>query len=166
GGGQFGQNYALTGDLDKLPQTLRIEPGHAQSALAWVRGDRGGVAAALASGNVDFGHDLTLSLDTCVKGPGAAPAQQGDAVGPAAAKLAASEGPGGTLVVAIGPSGAAVIDAQHGSLVTAAGPTPPAGTPIAIAAADLDGDCDDDLVIVTNGAAPTVWIRDGQGFKD
>src|SRR5437868_3008984 len=41
-----------------------------------------------------------------------------------------------------------------------------AGNPIAIAAADLDGDCDDDLVIVTDGAAPTVWIRDGQGFKD
>jgi hypothetical protein len=165
GGGQFGQDYALTGDLAKLPQTLRVEPGHAGSALAWVRGDRGGVAAARASGKVDFAHDLTLSLDKCVKGPGHAPAQIGDAVGPAAAKLAASEGPGGTLVVAIGASGAVVIDAQNGALVTAAGPTPPAGNPIAIAAADLDGDCDDDLVIVTDGAAPTVWIRDGQGFK-
>ena len=166
GGGQFGQDYALTGDLGKLPQTLRVEPGHADSALAWVRGDRGGVAAARASGHVDFGHDLTLSLDTCVRGPGGAPAQQGDAVGPAAAKLAASEGPGGTLVVAIGASGAVVIDAHAGALVAAAGPTPPAGNPIAIAAADLDGDCDDDLVIVTDGAAPTVWIRDGQGFTD
>jgi len=166
GGGQFGQDYALTGDLGRLPQTLRVEAGHAGSALAWVRGDRGGVAAALASARTDFSRDLTLSLNTCVKGPGGAPAQQGDAVGPAAAKLAASEGPGGNLVVAIGPSGAAVIDAQHGALVTSAGPTPPAGNPIAIVAADLDGDCDDDLVIVTDGAPPTVWIRDGQGFKD
>ncbi|MEO6774957.1 MAG: VCBS repeat-containing protein [Kofleriaceae bacterium] len=166
GGGQFGQDYALTGELAKLPQTLRVEAGHAGSALAWVRGDRGGVAAARASAHVDFAHDVTLALDTCVKGPGRAPAQVGEAVGPAAAKLAASEGPGGTLVVAIGASGAVVIDAQHGALVATAAPPPPPGTPLAIVSADLDGDCDDDLVIVTDGAPPTVWIRDGQGFKD
>ncbi len=167
GGGQFGRNYALEGALGTLPQTLRVEAGTADHALAWVRGDRGGVPAALASAPIDFARDLTLSLDTCVVGPAAAPKVSGDPIGPGQARLAASEGQGGTLVVALGADGtAAVIDAAGGSLVATAAPPPPAGTPLAIVAGDLDGDCDDDLVIVTDAAAPTVWLRDGASFRD
>jgi hypothetical protein len=162
GGGQFGQAYPVT----TLPQSLRVEAGHAESALAWLRGDRGGVPAAFASTHIDFAHDVTLALPTCVVGPAAGPKVVGDPVGPASAKLAASEGLGGTLVVAIGATGASIIDARDGSLVATTAPAPPAGTPLAIISADLDGDCDDDLVIVTDGAAPTIWLRDGDGFTD
>ena len=161
-GGQYGRNYPI----DKLPQSLRIEPGKADTALAWVRADRGGVAVARAAGELDFAHDLTLALDACVKGPGSAPHVMGGPVGPANAKLAASEGRGGTLLVAIAADSATVIDAKSGALVTSAAPAPPAGKPLAIVSADLDGDCDDDLVIVTDGAAPTVWMRDGAGFAE
>lgn len=162
GGGQFGQSYPLA----TLPQSLRVEAGRANNALAWVRGDRGGVPAAFASTHIDFAHDVTLSLPTCVVGPAAGPKVMGDPIGPATAKLAASEGLGGTLVVAIGAAGASIIDARSGSLVATTAPAPPAGTPVAIIAADLDGDCDDDLVIVTDGAPPTIWLRDGDAFSD
>ena len=162
GGGQFGRAYPLA----TLPQSLRVEAGHADHALAWVRGDRGGVAAAFASAPLDFGHDVTLSLPSCVVGPAAGPKLIGDPVGPVGAKLAASEGLGGTLVVAIGPSGASIIDARDGALVAIDAPAPPTGTPLAVISADLDGDCDDDLVIVTDAAPPTIWIRDGDGFSD
>ncbi|MBA3394675.1 MAG: hypothetical protein H0T89_18660, partial [Deltaproteobacteria bacterium] len=37
-GGQFGRAYRLNGKLASLPQTLRLEPGGTDSALAWVRG--------------------------------------------------------------------------------------------------------------------------------
>ena len=53
-GGQFGSPYRLEGDLDHLPQTLRVEPGSASDAWAWVRGDRGGVPVARAAARVDF----------------------------------------------------------------------------------------------------------------
>lgn len=161
-GGQYGRNYPI----DKLPQSLRIEPGNADRALAWVRADRGGVPVARAAGELDFSSDLSLALDACVKGPGGAPKTMGAAAGPATAKLAASQGRGGTLVVAIGADGASVLDAKSGALVATAAPTPPPGVPRAIIATDLDGDCDDDLVIITDGAAPTVWMRDGAGFAE
>src|SRR5512140_796242 len=142
-GGQFGRAYRLEGALATLPQTLRVEAGGASSALAWVRGDRGGVPAALAARRTDFGADLTLALDRCVVGPAAAPAVVGDPVGPAGVRLVASEGPGGTRVVALSASATAVIDAAQGKLVSTAAPPPPVGTTIVDAiAADLDGDCD------------------------
>ena len=168
GGGHFGRWYRLEGKLGTLPQTLRIDPGSASSALAWVRGDRGGVPVALGAQHVDFNSDVTIALDQCVRGPAPPPLPVGDPVGPVSARLAASEGQGGTLVVAIGGADAEVLDARGGALVVtnAMLPVLPAGTPLAIAAADLDGDCDDDLVIATNGAPPEIWLRDRDTFTD
>ena len=93
---QFGRDYRL--DTRVLPQTLRVD-GPAET-LAWVRGDQGGVPAQLVAAPLD--GDTTLDLRACVKGPGAAPAAVGSAVGPASARLAASEGLRGTLVFAVG----------------------------------------------------------------
>ena len=39
-GGHFGRQYQLEGKLATLPQSLRVEPGGASAALAWVRGAR------------------------------------------------------------------------------------------------------------------------------
>ncbi|HUJ57042.1 MAG TPA: VCBS repeat-containing protein, partial [Kofleriaceae bacterium] len=165
-GGQFGRDYALTGKLASLPQTLRVDPGGVASATVWVRGDRGGVPAALAATRTDFGGDVTLSLDACVKGPAALPQAMGAPVGPGGALLAASEGAGGNVVLAIGASGAALIDARSGALVTADLPPLPVGKPVALVTADLDGDCDDDAIIATDGAAPEIWLRDHATFTD
>ena len=87
-------------------------------------------------------------------------------MGPGGARLAASHGAGGALVVAIAAAGgdAAVVDAAGGALVTGAAPAPPPGAVHALVAADLDGDCDDDLVIATAGGAPVIWRRDGAAF--
>jgi hypothetical protein len=168
GGGHFGRLYRLEGKLATLPQSLRVEPGSADRALAWVRGDRGGVPAALAAQHVDFGSDVTIALDACVRGPAGAPQPVGAAVGPANARLAASEGQGGTLVVAAAAGEIDVVDARGGKLVITSAklPAPPPGNPVALIAADLDGDCDDDLVIVTDGAPPELWWRKSDTFVD
>jgi VCBS repeat protein len=155
---QFGRNYRL--DTRMLPQTLRVDGPSA--TLAWVRGDQGGVPTQLVSAPLE--GDTTLDLRACVKGPGGAPAAVGAAVGPASARLAASEGLGGTLVVAVGAK-ASLIDAKsHALVATDLAMAPPPGNVTAVIAADVDGDCDDDLVIATDGAAPVVWIRDGATF--
>jgi hypothetical protein len=149
---QFGHAYPIA----SFPQTLRIEGP--SSALAWVTARQGGVATLLAHAPVDFSSDVTLDLPACVKGPGAAPAPVGTPVGPPNAKLAGSEGAGGTLVIASG----SVIDARSGALVaTDLGVT---GNVTAVVAADLDGDCDDDIVVATDAAGPQVFLRNGTSF--
>jgi hypothetical protein len=160
-GGQFGQVYRLEGR--SLPQTLRVSPGSASAAWAWVRGDRGGVPVLGAGHAISFAGDVTLGLPSCVTGPAGAAHMVGNAIGPAAAKLVASQGPGGTLVVAVTPGGSIVIDGHDGLTMTQ-GPVPPAGAPVAVITADLDGDCDDDLVIATDGAPPMVMRRDQGSF--
>ena len=162
-GGQFGRAYRLEGKLGSLPQTLRVEAGGADTAWAWVRADRGGVPAAVAGAMVDFSRDVALTLNRCVTGPGAGPSVIGDEAGPGSARLAASQGAGGTLVIAAGAT-VDVLDARSGSLVATAAPAPGAGAVVAILAVDLDGDCDDDLVLATAGAAPELWRREGTTF--
>jgi hypothetical protein len=150
----FGRNYRLEGKLATLPQTLRVDGPEA--ALAWVRADRGGVPTGVSAASVDFGGDVTLDLPACVKGPGAAPAPVGTPAGPPNALLAASEGAGGIVVVA----GTSILDAKGRALEARdLGVT---GTPVAVLAADLDGDCDDDLIIAAD--AVTVLLRDGTSF--
>ncbi|MGN6104566.1 MAG: FG-GAP-like repeat-containing protein, partial [Kofleriaceae bacterium] len=164
-GGQFGRAYRLEGALAALPQTLRVEAGGADSALAWVRGDRGGVPAIRAARSLDFGRDVSLELARCPRGSAGAPAVRGTPVGPANARLVASLGAGGTVIVAIGESGeSAVIDARGGALVATPGPTPPPGVVVAAIPIDLDGDCDDDLIVATSAAPPAIWRRDHHSF--
>ena len=100
-GGHLGQLYRLQGALATLPQTLRVDPGRADSAFLWVRGDRGGVPVTYASAKSDFGGDVRIALDRCPVGRAGAPAPMGNPVGPARARLVASHG-SGNLVVALG----------------------------------------------------------------
>src|SRR5690606_32153157 len=163
-GGHFGRLYQLKDKLATLPQTLRVEAGSADQALAWVRADRAGVPTLLASTSIDFTGDVTISLPKCQVGRGGAAGLRGDPAGPPSALLAASQGQGGAVVVAVAAGAASVLTAKGGVLVAAAAPEPPPGTPVAVIATDVDGDCDDDIVIATDGAAPLVWERDGMEF--
>lgn len=163
-GAAFGQLYHLEGELGALPQTLRIEPGDAEAAWAWVRADRGGAAVARRGAAVDFGPDVTLELARCEVGSGAAPSTVGDAVGPADARLVVSNGSGGQLVVALGAT-SSVVDATDGALIESAAP-PVIGAVRDAIAADLDGDCDDDLVIASADGPPVLWLRGGTGFLE
>ena len=163
-GGAFGRVYRLEGELASLPQTLAVEPGGASSAEAWVRGYRGGVEVASDRAAVDFGGDVDLRLDRCAPGASGAPAEV-DTAGPADARLAASVGRGGALVVALVPGGAAaVVDASGGSGGAALTATDLdlAGA-LGLLAADLDGDCDDDLVTFT-ATEVRLHRRDITGF--
>jgi hypothetical protein len=165
-GGHFGRAYRLEGKLNKLPQTLRVEAGGAESAYAWVRGDRGGTTALTIGASIDFSDDVTLSLDRCLQGRAGTPAPVGGPIGPAAARLAVSHGAGGTLVLAVAQGSAAALDAKGGSLTELPLPAPRTGKIVAVLAADLDGDCDDDAIIATDGAAPALWRRDGVTFTE
>lgn len=161
GGGAFGRPYRLEGTLASLPQTLRIEPGSADAAYAWVRADRGGVPVARAAARVDFDDDVALDLARCQRGVGGAPAQRGAPLGPPDARLASSQGPDGHVVAAVAAGVATLLDARDGALVEHELPQPPSGAIRDVIALDLDGDCDDDLAIVSDAVAPTLWRRDG-----
>jgi hypothetical protein len=161
-GGHLGQHYALTGELGTLPQTLRVVPGGASSAYLWVRGDRGGVPVAYAVVQTSFDDDVRIALDRCPVGRSGMPSPVGAPVGPANARLVVSHGPG-NLVVALGAE-SIVIDAAGDGLVAAAGPPLPAGNVVAAIAVDVDGDCDDDIIIATDAEAPIVWRRDHKNF--
>ncbi len=163
GGVAFGRRYTLAGELASLPQTLRVEPGDADNAWAWVRADRGGVPVARTGRRLDFTRGLGLVLDRCETGAGGEPSVVGDAVGPANARLVMSNGIGGELAIALGAE-PVVIDARDELSVTPAFALTGAVTDaIAI---DVDGDCDDDVVIATDAAAPVVWKREGKTFVD
>jgi hypothetical protein len=162
GGGHFGQTYAV----DKLPQTLRVEAGDADSALAWVRADRGGSPVLYRAAQINFGGDVTVALDKCQVGRSSTPAPRGSAIGPPGALIAASHGQGGTLVVAVAAGAASLVGVRNGALAGYESPAVPAGNPVALVTADLDGDCDDDAIIATDAAAPVVWIREGAKFRE
>lgn len=159
-GGMFGRRYALEGAIAQLPQTLLVEAGGADAAIAWVRGDRGGVPAAWASAAIDFGDDVTVGLATCVRGPGAAPVTRSSVTGPQDARLVATQGQGGTLVVAFGDTTAVALDANGATLEVR--PLAISGGAVAIAI-DIDADCDDDLA-VAGGGEIAIWRRDAMTF--
>ena len=162
-GGSTGRMYRYGTEFDRLPQTLLVDPGQADAALAWVRLDRGGVPALYGSARIDFSGDVSISFPSCAVGGSGAP-RPSALVGPPNALLAASYGQGGAVVVAVAPGEAVVLDAKGEQLVRLPAPVPPPGTPRAVIAADLDRDCDDDIIIATDGAPPQVWLRDGLTF--
>jgi FG-GAP-like repeat len=162
-GGHLGQLYRLSGELSTLPQTLRIQPGDADSAYLWVRGDLGGAPITYATVRTSFEGDARIALDRCAPARAGSPSVRGAAVGPADARLVVSHG-SGNLVVAFGAE-ATILDAKDDELaVIGTGPPLPAGNVVAVIAADIDGDCDDDLVIATDGEAPIVWRRNHRDF--
>ena len=160
-GGGFGAAYRLEGALAGLPQSLAVEAGGAASGEAWARGYLGGVAVARDRAVIDFGGDVELRLDRCGAGRADAPEVAGVA-GPADARVVASTGRGGTFVVAVGGGAAAIVDASGGALgVRDVGVAGAAG----VVALDVDGDCDDDLVVWTATEA-RLLVRDVADFVD
>lgn len=161
-GGHFGRHYRLEGAIAALPQSLRVEPGGADAAWAWVRADRGGTVAARAATRVDFSDDVAFALDGCLRGGSDAPTVIGPPVGPPNARLAVSQGAGGPLAIAFAADGATVIRSRDGQLVGEGGPAIAAIA--AVAAGDVDGDCDDDLVVAPVTGPPQLWLREGASF--
>jgi hypothetical protein len=159
GGGRFGRRYRLAPPLDGLPQTLALEPGAADAAWVWAVGTRAGVPVVDGAVAVDFARDVAVRLDRC-------PAARAGAIelstvaGPGGALAVASRGPGGTLAVAVAADRAAVVDVRGGALTLEE--LPGVGGD-AVVAADLDGDCADDLAVARGGVVE-LWWRAGRGF--
>lgn len=159
GGGSFGRTYRLADRLAGLPQTLAVEAGGAQTALAWARGYRGGVVVAGDVGVMDFGDDLALRLDRCPRARSGTITEVGS-IAAAGGVVVASVGQGGTVAIVVDGAGATIVD-DIGDTLAATALGGAGGT--AAIAFDADGDCDDDLAIAGPGGLRT-WIRDGLGF--
>ncbi len=168
-GGEFGQVYVLEDLADADELTLTVEPGRASGGVASVRGYRGGVEIARDQREFEFSggvDDLTLRLDLCRDGGGGAAQVAGSAPSAPAARAAVSFGRGGTVVVVVAPGFAAVYAASGGALAAVDEVLPPVPGAVADAIAfDADGDCDDDVLIVSN-AGLVLWRRDGTVFTE
>lgn len=70
---------------------------------------------------------------------------------------------GCTRGVAAANGAAAALGVTGGALVALDAPEL-VGMPVAIVAANLDGDCDDDVIVATDAAPPQVWKREGATF--
>ena len=166
GGGEFAQVYALGGEVPQLPQTLTVEPGSAESAFAWVRGYRRGVELARDAAEVSFdGGEVALTLARCPGGPGGTPRAVADASLPEGSLAALSVGRTGSELVAVGEGAAQVLGPRDDQLAAleVGVPSVGAGAVVDLVAFDADGDCDDDVLVVTDGAAPALWQRGPDG---
>lgn len=159
GGGSFGRTYRLIDRLGTLPQTLAVEAGDADAATAWATGYRGGAVVARAAAVLDFGGDVTLRLDRCPAARGGELVASDPTAAPAA-RVVASQGQGGVIAVALDGGDGAIVDVRAGAVVTE--PLPGGGGD-AVVAADLDGDCDDDLAVMRGGQLE-LWWRDARTF--
>jgi hypothetical protein len=165
-GGEFAQLYVLGGEVPQLPQTLTVDPGSAENAFAWVRGYRDGVELARDAAEFAFeGDGVDLTLARCPGGPGGQPRAVADASLPDGSLAALSVGRTGSAIVAVGEGQAVVLGARDDQLAAlqVAVPAVAAGAVLDVVAFDADGDCDDDLLVVTAGAAPALWQRGPDG---
>lgn len=166
GGGEFAQLYALGGEVPQLPQTLTVDPGSAEKAFTWVRGYRNGVELARDSAEVGFdGEGVDLTLARCPGGPGGQPRAVADAALPDGSLAALSVGRTGSAIIAVGEGQAEVLGARDDQLaaIEVSVPAVAAGAVLDVVAFDADGDCDDDLLVVTAGAPPLLWQRAPDG---
>jgi hypothetical protein len=165
-GGEFARLYRFGDQIEGLPQTLTVEPGSADQAVAWARGYRAGIEVARDQASLGFDgvEDVTLSLARCPDGRSAAIATRGSFTLGGPGRIAASYGRGGTSIVAVGAGVAARLVVGDGGLIEAGGaPEPPIGPPAAIVAFDIDGDCDDDLAVIGEADPATLWRREPDG---
>lgn len=169
GGGEFSRFYPLVGDNASLPQTLTVDPGQAQAAVAVVRGYAGGVESDRAVASFEFAgtDEVPLRLGACGDG-GRISGNVATAAIPGGAAVAVSFGRGGSRIVAIGAGDNVSLVATGDRLDVDAAELPagPAVAPNGLVAFDADGDCDDDLLLLFDGASPMLWRRDGAGFVD
>ncbi len=161
GGGQFGQRYALQ---NAKSASLAVDPGKASSASVIVRGMKQGIEVARQIQVLDFTSTLSIPMSLCRPFAGAEPEKKASAEVAPNSAIAVSYSGQGTWIVAVSAQESQVFEAGD-TLAPAAVTAPILSSPIrAMLALDVDGDCDDDLLILeANGVS--VWNRDSQGFS-
>lgn len=171
GGAQrFGRRYNLSSL--PLPQTLTVLPGGRDATQAVVYGAARGVEVARARRQLSFTSGkvlhVDLPLDACERRPAplslhAAAPPTGDPVD--AAALVPGAGDGGDLGLTLAAGQSMRWSASGSGLGALAGGAPeaPAAAVRAVVAADLDGDCRLDALVLADGAAPTAWHDGADG---
>lgn len=162
--GAFARRYAI----DALPQTLTVMPGGHEEVQIWARGTRAGVEVARAGARTSFGGGvsrLPLDVTPCAQVTAPSPRVAGTALAPAGSRALVALGWREPVVVVLAGGEAFRLAARRGQgLVPRSGGLPDAPTGVlAAAAVDVDGDCDDDLLIAPPGEGPLVWRQDGDG---
>jgi len=163
----FARRYVLGGtEVPALPATLTVLPGAGSAPVATARGYRDGREVLRARTPLSFSgvSHAALGLLRCVPAAGVSTLAVRDEVSATGAHIEILFGRGRAHLVVIEASAVRVLVSDGAALmpeVTGAPPVVPAGVR-ALAAADVDGDCDDDLVVVTDAAA-LLWRHDGRG---
>ncbi len=165
----FGRVYAVGGPDQPTgwPQTLTVTPGDHDRVQVWARALKNGIEVARAGARESFsGGAITtvpLDLGTCPGPSGGMPRVAGAAAGSFRAVLAPL-GWREAQIVALEGGAAQRFAVDGGALSARDGGLP--GVPPDLAGAiafDADGDCDDDLVVVSLSDGPIFWRQDGAG---
>lgn len=173
GGGQkFGRRYDLSSL--PLPQTLTVTPGGKSSAQMIVYALSRGTEVARTRSQLAFRSGTVLHvdvpLDLCqphpTSGMFASPgAPTGEALDAAVMVPGANAASSGDIAVGMATGTStrySVAAAGVGALVGGA-PDAPSARVAAIAAADVDGDCRQDLIVAQTGAPLAIWRDAGDG---
>ncbi len=161
-GGEFARRYPL--QEVELPQTLAVDPGRADEAVATARGYLRGREVARAQRALGFGEgDASLRLDGC------AAAELGDvevyeAAGAAADVAVVVRGLREDVLLALAPGQAGLWAPAGGALEDVGAPLPdPPAEPRALAAADVTQDCRDEVLLASERGLE-VWSGARGGF--
>ncbi|HJZ85982.1 MAG TPA: VCBS repeat-containing protein [Polyangia bacterium] len=155
----------------KFPQTLTVLPGSADSFVAQLAFSRQGLLVDDLRTTIGFRshevRDVNLSIDRCPDGVSSGQFSQLAAPALAsAAAVAAVQTAAGPRLIVFAPGVVQELALAGGMLQPAPParlPPPPPGTVTALAVADLDGNCDSDLVLAVDSGPPHVWRHDGAG---
>ena len=167
--GAFGRNYLLGDALPSgFPQTLVVDPGQASSAHAWVRGYRSGRETRRVLQNVSFGNDVELVMATCEPASLETLQERATELAPNDTLFLPTYGRSGLWVAAVAAGQSITLRGADDDLIPiGVDPAPLAEeAPTSGLAVDIDGDCDDDLVILEAGSPPSIWRRDATSFVE
>ncbi len=160
-GGQFGRRYALKSSAGG---SLAVDPGSAAGGTLLLQGYRYGQPVALHKQDFDFSNDVTAPLRGCVPGVLGSASEEASVSVTQESVMAVSQGPEGAWIVVVSPGRSQVFAVHPGELraLSVASPSEP-GAVTAMVALDVDGDCDDDLLLLRE-SGPLIWRRDRNGF--
>ncbi len=160
-GGQFGQRFALESSEDA---TLAVDPGSALSGRMVLHGLSFGQRVALHQQDFDFeSSEVEASLLACGPGSSATPLERDEVAVAADSSMAVSQGLEGAWIVVAAPGQSQVFAVGSAGLVRQSVSIPTAAAVRSLVSVDVDGDCDDDIIVLSSSGAE-LWRRERGAF--